>query len=49
LTALWPTRDDRLDTVARIVNAYLGHTATIDGFLRALGKKFGQDIKPIDA
>jgi hypothetical protein len=34
----------------RFVSKFImGHTATIDGYLRALGKHFGEDVTPVDA
>ena len=36
--------------IFRFVSKYfMGHTSTMDGYLTALGKKFGNDVTPVDA
>jgi uncharacterized protein YndB with AHSA1/START domain len=43
-------RGEVYNPIFRFVSRFLmGHTATIDDYLRALGRKFGQEVEPVSA
>ena len=43
-------RGEVYNPVYRFVSRYvMGHTATIDDYLRSLGRKFGEEVEPVSA